>query len=88
MAGQLPWRLPTFLRDAYDHGVLRQVGPLYQFRHDRLRHYLAGPPPERPVSTPARPRNSWHRVDQTLAVLGVTGLSATSAILAWITTFS
>jgi hypothetical protein len=47
--GQLPWRLTRFLRQAHAAGVLRQVGPAYQFRHDMLRAYLAdhGPPTHR-----------------------------------------
>jgi len=44
-----PWRLMTFLDDARHLGVLRQVGPVYQFRHTRLREQLAQrasrPPP-------------------------------------------
>ncbi|MFI1828827.1 NACHT domain-containing protein [Streptomyces sp. NPDC020412] len=40
--GRLPWRLQTFLADAHRLGVLRQVGPVYQFRHARLQHRLAG----------------------------------------------
>jgi len=29
---RIPWRLMTFLADAHRRGVLRQVGPVYQFR--------------------------------------------------------
>src|SRR5262249_3727102 len=36
-----PWRLMTFLDDSRHLGVLRQVGPVYQFRHARLREQLA-----------------------------------------------
>jgi len=40
--GQLPRDLMTFLTDAHEkHGVLRQVGPVYQFRHLELQHRLA-----------------------------------------------
>lgn len=39
--GRLPWRLMAFLREAHRRGVLRQVGPVYQFRHARLRDRLA-----------------------------------------------
>ncbi|WP_189768017.1 NACHT domain-containing protein [Streptomyces tauricus] len=39
--GRLPWRLQSFLADAHRLGVLRQVGPTYQFRHARLRDRLA-----------------------------------------------
>ena len=37
-----PWRYMTFLSDAHRRGVLRQVGPVYQFRHIELQHRLAG----------------------------------------------
>jgi len=37
---QLPWRLMTFLEDARQRGVLRQVGAVYQFRHGRLSERL------------------------------------------------
>jgi hypothetical protein len=41
-SSQLPWRLMAFLEDAHTpRGVLRQVGAVYQFRHRRLRDYLA-----------------------------------------------
>jgi len=36
-----PWRLMTFLDDTRHLGILRQVGPVYQFRHTRLREQLA-----------------------------------------------
>jgi len=39
--GRLPWRLMAFLREAHRKGVLRQAGPVYQFRHARLRDQLA-----------------------------------------------
>jgi hypothetical protein len=42
---QLPFRLMTFLNDACARQVLRQVGPVYQFRHERLRARLRGPAP-------------------------------------------
>ncbi|MDH6115969.1 hypothetical protein ABH930_002168 [Kitasatospora sp. GAS204A] len=41
LSGRLPWRLSKFLADAHRLGVLRQVGPVYQFRHARLRERLA-----------------------------------------------
>ncbi|SDW30521.1 NACHT domain-containing protein [Amycolatopsis xylanica] len=40
LTGKLPWALTTFLDDAYQRGVLRQVGAVYQFRHARLQHHL------------------------------------------------
>jgi hypothetical protein len=39
--GRLPWRLMTFLDDAYRLGLLRVVGPAYQFRHAELQDHLA-----------------------------------------------
>ncbi|PPK62753.1 NACHT domain-containing protein [Actinokineospora auranticolor] len=43
LTGALPWATMAFLHDAYRRGVLRQVGGVYQFRHARLREYLARP---------------------------------------------
>jgi transcriptional regulator with XRE-family HTH domain len=42
LMGRLPWRLMAFLDDAHHLGILRQVGPVYQFRHARLEERLAG----------------------------------------------
>jgi NACHT domain len=39
--GQTPFRLMTFLDDAHKLGVLRQIGPHYQFRHALLQDRLA-----------------------------------------------
>jgi hypothetical protein len=36
-----PWRLMRFLDEAHRRGVLRQVGPVYQFRHAYLQEALA-----------------------------------------------
>lgn len=36
-----PWRLMAFLEEARNRDVLRQVGPVYQFRHAYLREVLA-----------------------------------------------
>ncbi|MFF4298649.1 helix-turn-helix domain-containing protein [Streptomyces vinaceus] len=41
LAGRLPWDPAAFLDDAYDRGVLRRTGAVYQFRHVRLQHHLA-----------------------------------------------
>jgi hypothetical protein len=38
--GQMPWRIMAFLGDAHRRQVLRQVGSVYQFRHERLRDRL------------------------------------------------
>jgi hypothetical protein len=40
--GKAPWRLKSFLDDAYDRTVLRQSGATYQFRHLELQLRLAG----------------------------------------------
>ncbi|MFF7975751.1 hypothetical protein [Streptomyces sp. NPDC007905] len=40
LTGRLPWAVATFL-DAYQRGVLRQAGAVYQFRHARLQSRLA-----------------------------------------------
>jgi hypothetical protein len=44
LSRRMPWRMITFLTDAYDRGVLRQNGTAYQFRHALLQEYLAGRP--------------------------------------------
>ncbi|GHC32074.1 helix-turn-helix domain-containing protein [Streptomyces cinnamoneus] len=41
LTGRLPWSLVAFLEDAYERGVLRQAGAVYQFRHARLQDHLA-----------------------------------------------
>ncbi|MET8853408.1 hypothetical protein [Amycolatopsis sp. NPDC004625] len=41
LTGRLPWRVMPFLTDAHQRGVLRAAGGVYQFRHARLRNYLA-----------------------------------------------
>ncbi|WP_329008101.1 hypothetical protein OG271_21185 [Micromonospora rifamycinica] len=54
--GRTPLRLMTFLADAHKLGVLRQVGPLYQFRHALLQDRLGRPVPgpvEAPEAEPA-----------------------------------
>ncbi|WP_171163774.1 NACHT domain-containing protein [Streptomyces sp. I05A-00742] len=56
---ELPWRLQAFLADAHRLGILRQVGPVYQFRHARLQHHLATrpalPTPRTDRTDPVRP---------------------------------
>jgi hypothetical protein len=39
--GGLPLRLLTFLDDAHRLGILREAGPIYQFRHAKLQDRLA-----------------------------------------------
>ncbi|TQE38092.1 NACHT domain-containing protein [Streptomyces ipomoeae] len=41
LTGRLPSAVHAFLDDAHRRGVLRQVGPVYQFRHARLRDHLS-----------------------------------------------
>ncbi|WP_394619283.1 NACHT domain-containing protein [Lentzea sp. JNUCC 0626] len=41
LTGRVPWRLLGFLDDAYGRGVLRQSGPVWEFRHERLQRHLA-----------------------------------------------
>ncbi|PPK69623.1 NACHT domain-containing protein [Actinokineospora auranticolor] len=59
MAGELPGALVAFLDDAHRMGLLRAVGPVYEFRHEFLRLHLARgrgpgepPPGPRPVTAP------------------------------------
>jgi transcriptional regulator with XRE-family HTH domain len=64
LTGRLPWASLAFLDGAYQRGVLRQAGAVYQFRHVRLRRHLsqgfqatgAGHVPPRPEPAPAAPR--------------------------------
>lgn len=53
LRGQTPLRLMTFLNDAHKLGVLRQVGPYYQFRHALLQDRLAERAASAPVTVPA-----------------------------------
>jgi transcriptional regulator with XRE-family HTH domain/uncharacterized membrane protein len=41
LTGRLPWAMVAFLDDAYQRGVLRQAGAVYQFRHARLQDHLS-----------------------------------------------
>ncbi|WP_305788199.1 NACHT domain-containing protein [Symbioplanes lichenis] len=41
VTGKIPWRLMSFLQDAYDLNVLRREGAAYQFRHSDIRDRLA-----------------------------------------------
>ncbi|WP_158848613.1 hypothetical protein [Saccharothrix deserti] len=58
--GSLPWRLPLFLADARDRGLLRQSGGVYQFRHVRLQERLYTKASDtgsvKPAKTPRRRR--------------------------------
>ncbi|MFI6011432.1 helix-turn-helix domain-containing protein [Streptomyces sp. NPDC051243] len=55
LTGRLPWAVVTFLEDAYQRGVLRQAGAVYQFRHARLQHHLARHHGSRRVPRQERP---------------------------------
>jgi hypothetical protein len=52
---KIPWRHLRFLHDAARLGVLRQTGPVYQFRHERLQATLDSNPPGWPWNRPPRP---------------------------------
>ncbi|CAL9675496.1 hypothetical protein SUDANB105_07850 [Streptomyces sp. enrichment culture] len=41
---RLPWSVMSFLADAHKRGLLRRVGPVYEFRHALLRDHLASTP--------------------------------------------
>ncbi|MFI7702366.1 NACHT domain-containing protein [Nonomuraea sp. NPDC049480] len=57
LARRLPWRIMGFLDDAHRLGLLRAVGPIYQFRHAALHDHLAGhAPAEGPISGSRRRR--------------------------------
>lgn len=59
--GDLPLRLMPFLDDAHRLGLLRAVGPVYQFRHAEFQDHLAPPllplpqPEPQPAPAPAAP---------------------------------
>ncbi|MFE6685825.1 helix-turn-helix domain-containing protein [Streptomyces sp. NPDC057743] len=59
LTGRLPWPVIAFLEDAYQRGVLRQAGAVYQFRHARLQHHLAhayrSPRPDTAEQVPGSP---------------------------------
>ncbi|MFI9561443.1 hypothetical protein [Nonomuraea endophytica] len=44
ITGRLPLRIMDFLDDAHRLGLLRAVGPIYQFRHAALHDHLARTP--------------------------------------------
>ncbi|HZE00429.1 MAG TPA: NACHT domain-containing protein [Pseudonocardiaceae bacterium] len=51
--GRLPLSLMVFLEDAYRLGLLRIVGPVYQFRHAALQDHLAPPGETAPATASA-----------------------------------
>ncbi|MDF5751252.1 hypothetical protein [Spongiactinospora sp. TRM90649] len=54
---RLPWRLMAFLDDAHRLGLLRAVGPVYQFRHAALHDHLAAEGVVRAVLRNSSPRD-------------------------------
>ncbi|ARF55718.1 hypothetical protein B1H19_17415 [Streptomyces gilvosporeus] len=48
ITGRLPRRPLSFLENAHERGVLRQIGAVYQFRHQRLLRQLGGGVAEKP----------------------------------------
>ncbi|GHE48301.1 hypothetical protein GCM10017673_57550 [Streptosporangium violaceochromogenes] len=56
----LPRKLMAFLDDAHRLGLLRTVGPIYQFRHAELQDHLAAlpPPSSKPINTTRAPRST------------------------------
>lgn len=65
LTDRLPWSVTAFLDDAYQRGVLRQAGAVYQFRHaqlqDQLAHGLqptASPDNTRPINRLPPARNA------------------------------
>ncbi len=63
--GRCPWRLMSFLEDAYRLGLLRVVGSAYQFRHAELQDHLAPPAasghPRQHVESCDNPIRAAHR---------------------------
>ncbi|NUW32008.1 NACHT domain-containing protein [Nonomuraea sp. SMC257] len=55
LARRLPWRIMDFLDDAHRLGLLRAVGPVYQFRHAALHDHLAADGPPSAEAGPAVP---------------------------------
>lgn len=90
MWGRLPWRLIRFLEDAHGRGILRQIGPVYRFRHDLVERHLArgwgaaGPrllvrlTEARTHDGLARPRRSrrWTRLRRTVTFVAAVWLLA------------
>lgn len=58
-SGKLPLRLITFLDDAYRLGLLRTVGPAYQFRHAEFQDHLIQSEPLTPRQQRTNPGNTW-----------------------------
>ncbi|WP_367132272.1 MULTISPECIES: NACHT domain-containing protein [Streptomyces] len=70
---KLPRRIIPFLEDAHRLGLLRAVGPLYQFRHAEFQDYLADPhqaPVPGPGGDPAPlgPSQWWWRIRPAIGI--------------------
>ncbi|WP_170323798.1 NACHT and WD40 repeat domain-containing protein [Cryptosporangium phraense] len=83
--GKLPWRLTSFLFDARERRVLRQIGPAYQFTHALLQDQLAGHEPLHLVDTvahfqPARAQPSRRSV-RLLASAFILSLAALTSMV-------
>jgi NACHT domain-containing protein len=73
----LPLRLMPFLDDAHHVGLLRAVGPIYQFRHAELQDYLAAPYRSNVPSQTRRPtllRRLWPIAAGAVIGAGISGL--------------
>ena len=60
---RMPWRAMSFLADAHQRGVLRQIGAVYQFRHIRLQQQLSAQHPRwaprwKPLTDKAMPSSA------------------------------
>jgi hypothetical protein len=75
--GRLPRDLTGFLEAAHRREVLRQDGPAYRFRHDRLRSHLAGDPPKtpKPDRSTVRRRSTVVTAVAGVVILLVTGVT-------------
>ena len=74
LTGRLPWRLMTYLEDAHKLGVLRQAGPVYQFRHARLRERLSSNSAGRQLSNVPAPTSPVRGARRTAIGAAVSGL--------------
>ncbi|MET9793873.1 hypothetical protein [Streptomyces canus] len=77
LRGDLPFRLMPFLDDAYRLGLLRTVGPVYQFRHAEFQDHLASPYLTR---APAADPEPSPRYGRSVLLGGLLGVGVGSAI--------
>jgi hypothetical protein len=87
LTGRLPGQILPFLDGACRRGVLRQAGPVYQFRHARIQQQLTGRPVRTastdPFPTPAADPSPTRRVMIIIGavVVGMTSWATTSLLL-------